>query len=197
MDKQSIAKYLDHTLLKADATYEQLQAVCEEAKKYNVAAVCVNSVNVDFVHKELKGSGIKTCSVVGFPLGAMASAAKAYEAACAVEDGAEEIDMVIDITSAKEGDWRSVEEDIATVHSACHGKAILKVIIETCLLTQEEKIEMCRVVSESAADYIKTSTGFSCADNCYFFHSKCSFCVYLYILYIIICKISSSVFPPT
>ena len=83
MDKQAIAKYLDHTLLKANATYEQLQAVCDEAKKYGVAAVCVNSVNVDFVHKELKGSGIKTCSVVGFPLGAMASAAKAYEAACA------------------------------------------------------------------------------------------------------------------
>ena len=161
MDKQAIAKYLDHTLLKANATYEQLQAVCDEAKKYKVAAVCVNSVNVDFVHNELKGSGIKTCSVVGFPLGAMASAAKAYEAACAIEDGAEEIDMVIDITSAKEGDWRSVEEDIATVHSACNGKAILKVIIETCLLTEEEKIIMCRIVSQSGADYIKTSTGFS------------------------------------
>ena len=161
MDKQAIAKYLDHTLLKANATYEQLQAVCDEAKKYNVAAVCVNSVNVDFVHKELKGSGIKTCSVVGFPLGAMASAAKAYEAACAIEDGAEEIDMVIDITSAKEGDWRSVEEDIATVHSACNGKAILKVIIETCLLTNEEKVEACLAAKRAGAEFVKTSTGFS------------------------------------
>ena len=161
MDKQAIAKYLDHTLLKANATYEQLQAVCDEAKKYGVAAVCVNSVNVDFVHKELKGSGIKTCSVVGFPLGAMASAAKAYEAACAIEDGAEEIDMVIDITSAKEGDWRSVEEDIATVHSACHGKAILKVIIETCLLTDEEKVEACLAAKRAGAEFVKTSTGFS------------------------------------
>ena len=161
MDKQAIAKYLDHTLLKADATYEQLQAVCDEAKKYGVAAVCVNSVNVDFVHKELKGSGIKTCSVVGFPLGAMASAAKAYEAACAIEDGAEEIDMVIDITSAKEGDWRSVEEDIATVHSACNGKAILKVIIETCLLTNEEKVEACLAAKRAGAEFVKTSTGFS------------------------------------
>ena len=161
MDKQAIAKYLDHTLLKANATYEQLQAVCDEAKKYGVAAVCVNSVNVDFVHKELRGSGIKTCSVVGFPLGAMASAAKAYEAACAIEDGAEEIDMVIDITSAKEGDWRSVEEDIATVHSACHGKAILKVIIETCLLTDEEKVEACLAAKRAGAEFVKTSTGFS------------------------------------
>ena len=161
MDKQAIAKYLDHTLLKAAATYEQLQAVCDEAKKYGVAAVCVNSVNVDFVHKELKGSGIKTCSVVGFPLGAMASAAKAYEAACAIEDGAEEIDMVIDITSAKEGDWRSVEEDIATVHSACNGKAILKVIIETCLLPNEEKVEACLAAKRAGAEFVKTSTGFS------------------------------------
>ena len=161
MDKQAIAKYLDHTLLKADATYEQLKAVCDEAKKYGVAAVCVNSVNVDFVHKELKGTDIKTCSVVGFPLGAMASAAKAYEAACAIEDGAEEIDMVIDITSAKEGDWRSVEEDIATVHSACHGKALLKVIIETCLLTDEEKVEACLAAKRAGAEYVKTSTGFS------------------------------------
>ncbi|MBQ2899323.1 MAG: deoxyribose-phosphate aldolase [Oscillospiraceae bacterium] len=161
MDKQAIAKYLDHTLLKADATYEQLKAVCDEAKKYGVAAVCVNSVNIDFVHKELKGTDIKTCSVVGFPLGAMASAAKAYEAACAIEDGAEEIDMVIDITSAKEGDWRSVEEDIATVHSACHGKALLKVIIETCLLTDEEKVEACLAAKRAGAEYVKTSTGFS------------------------------------
>ncbi|MBR3952924.1 MAG: deoxyribose-phosphate aldolase [Oscillospiraceae bacterium] len=161
MDKQEIAKYLDHTLLKADATHEQLRAVCDEAKKYGVAAVCVNSLNVYFVHKELKGTGIKTCSVVGFPLGAMASAAKAFEAACAIEDGAEEIDMVIDIASAKVHDWRRVEDDIATVHSACDGRALLKVIIETCLLTDEEKVEACLAAKRAGAEYVKTSTGFS------------------------------------
>ncbi|MBQ6802153.1 MAG: deoxyribose-phosphate aldolase [Oscillospiraceae bacterium] len=161
MDKQEIAKYLDHTLLKADATHEQLRAVCDEAKKYGVAAVCVNSLNVYFVHKELKGTGIKTCSVVGFPLGAMASAAKAFEAACAIEDGAEEIDMVIDIASAKVGDWRRIEDDIATVHSACDGRAILKVIIETCLLTDEEKVQACLAAKRAGAEFVKTSTGFS------------------------------------
>ncbi len=161
MDKTTIAKYLDHTLLKADATHEQLRAVCDEAKKYGVAAVCVNSLNVYFVHKELKGTDIKTCSVVGFPLGAMASAAKAFEAACAIEDGAEEIDMVIDIASAKVGDWRRVEDDIATVHSACDGRAILKVIIETCLLTDEEKVQACLAAKRAGAEYVKTSTGFS------------------------------------
>ncbi len=161
MDKQAIAKYLDHTLLKADATHEQLRAVCDEAKQYGVAAVCVNSLNVYFVHKELKGTGIKTCSVVGFPLGAMASAAKAFEAACAIEDGAEEIDMVIDIASAKVGDWRRVEDDIATVHSACDGRAILKVIIETCLLTDEEKVQACLAAKRAGAEFVKTSTGFS------------------------------------
>ncbi len=161
MDKQAIAKYLDHTLLKADATHEQLRAVCNEAKKYNVASVCVNSLNVYFVHKELKGTGIKTCSVVGFPLGAMASAAKAFEAACAIEDGADEIDMVIDIASAKVGDWRRVEDDIATVYSACDGRAILKVIIETCLLTDEEKVEACLAAKRAGAEFVKTSTGFS------------------------------------
>ncbi|MBQ7875275.1 MAG: deoxyribose-phosphate aldolase [Oscillospiraceae bacterium] len=161
MDKQAVAKYLDHTLLKADATHEQLCAVCDEAKKYGVAAVCVNSLNVYFVHKELKGTGIKTCSVVGFPLGAMASAAKAFEAACAIEDGAEEIDMVIDIASAKVGDWRRIEDDIATVHSACDGRAVLKVIIETCLLTDEEKVEACLAAKRAGAEFVKTSTGFS------------------------------------
>ncbi len=161
MDKQEIAKYLDHTLLKADATHEQLRAVCDEAKQYGVAAVCVNSLNVYFVHKELKGTGIKTCSVVGFPLGAMASAAKAFEAACAIEDGAEEIDMVIDIASAKVGDWHRIEDDITTVHSACDGRAILKVIIETCLLTDEEKVQACLAAKRAGAEFVKTSTGFS------------------------------------
>lgn len=161
MEKQEVAKMLDHTLLKADATHEQLRAVCNEAKQYGVAAVCVNSLNAYFVHKELKGSGIKTCVVVGFPLGATASAAKAFEAACAIEDGAEEIDMVIDIASAKEGNWRRVEDDIATVLDACDGRALLKVIIECCLLTDEEKIQACLAAKRAGAQFVKTSTGFS------------------------------------
>lgn len=161
MEKEQVAKTLDHTLLKADATHEQLKAVCDEAIKYGVASVCVNSLNVYFVHKQLKGTGIKTCSVVGFPLGAMASAAKAFEAACAVEDGAEEIDMVMDIASAKFGDWRTVEDDIATVLDACDGRAILKVIIECCLLTDEEKVNACLAAKKAGAQFVKTSTGFS------------------------------------
>ncbi len=161
MEKQEVAKMLDHTLLKADATHEQLRTVCNEAKQYGVATVCVNSLNAYFVHKELKGSGIKTCAVVGFPLGATASAAKAFEAACAIEDGAEEIDMVIDIASAKEGNWRRVEDDIATVLDACDGRALLKVIIECCLLTDEEKVQACLAAKRAGAQFVKTSTGFS------------------------------------
>lgn len=161
MEKAQVAKTLDHTLLKADATHEQLKAVCDEAIKYNVASVCVNSLNVYFVHKQLKGTDIKTCSVVGFPLGAMASAAKAFEAACAVEDGADEIDMVIDIAAAKNGNWRTVEDDIATVLDACDGRAILKVIIECCLLTDEEKVQACLAAKKAGAQFVKTSTGFS------------------------------------
>ena len=161
MDKTEVAKTLDCTLLKPDATHEQLKALCEEAKRFGAAAVCVNSLNVYFVHKQLKGSGIKTCSVVGFPLGAMASAAKAFEAACAIEDGAEEIDMVIDVASAKVGDWRRVEDDIAIVLDACDNRAILKVIIECCLLTDEEKVEACLAAKRAGAQFVKTSTGFS------------------------------------
>ena len=161
MDRETVAKMLDHTLLKADATHEQIKAVCDEAIECGVAAVCVNSLNAYFVHKQLKGTGIKTCCVVGFPLGATASAAKAFEAACAIEDGAEEIDMVIDIASAKVGDWRRVEDDIATVLDACDGRAILKVIIECCLLTDEEKVQACLAAKRAGAQFVKTSTGFS------------------------------------
>ncbi len=162
MEKQAIAKYLDHTILKANATHEQIRTVCDEAKKYGTFSVCVNSVNTYFVHNELKGSDVKTCSVVGFPLGAMATAAKAFEATCAIEDGADEIDMVIDIAAAKMGHWQEVEDDIAAVHSACKdGNALLKVIIETCLLTDEEKVEACLCAKRAGAEYVKTSTGFS------------------------------------
>lgn len=161
MERSEVAGYLDVTLLKADATHEQLKVVCDEAKEIGAAAVCVNSLNVYFVHKQLKGTGIKTCSVVGFPLGAVATAAKAFEAACAVEDGAEEIDMVMDVASAKVGDWRRIEDDIATVIDACDGRAIVKVILECCLLTNEEKIKACEAAKRAGAAFVKTSTGFS------------------------------------
>ncbi|HQQ89181.1 MAG TPA: deoxyribose-phosphate aldolase [Oscillospiraceae bacterium] len=163
MERAELAKLIDHTMLKPDATHADLHALCDEAKKYGVASVCVNSLNVWFVHKELAGTGIRTCSVVGFPLGAMASSAKAFEASCAVEDGAEEIDMVMDIASAKAGNWRKVKEDIEDVLDACEesGGALLKVILECCLLTDEEKREACRIAKEAGTDFVKTSTGFA------------------------------------
>ncbi len=163
MERAELARLIDHTILRPDATHAELQAFCEEAKKFGVASVCVNSLNVYFVHKELRGTGIRTCSVVGFPLGATASAAKAFEASCAVEDGAEEIDMVMDIASAKAGNWRKVQEDIEDVLDACEesGGAVLKVILECCLLTDEEKRKACLVAKEAGADFVKTSTGFS------------------------------------
>ena len=153
-------KYIDHTLLKPDATTEQIKKICDEAKKYDFASVCVNSCHAELVADELKGSGVSTCCVVGFPLGAMLTEAKAYEARLAIEKGANEIDMVINIGAAKEGDWKLVEEDIKAVVDACHPKALLKVIIETCLLTDEERREACRCAVRAGADYVKTSTGF-------------------------------------
>ena len=137
-------KYIDHTLLKPDATTEQIKKICDEAKKYDFASVCVNSCHAELVARELKDSGVSTCCVVGFPLGAMLTEAKAYEARLAIEKGANEIDMVINIGAAKEGNWKLVEDDIKAVVDACHPRALLKVIIETCLLTDEEKREACR-----------------------------------------------------
>ena len=151
-------KYIDHTLLKPDATTEQIKKICDEAKKYDFASVCVNSCYAGLVANELQSSGVST-----FPLCAMLTEAKAYEARLAVEKGANEIDMVINIGAAKEGNWEFVEEDIKAVVDACHPKALLKVIIETCLLTDEEKREACRCAVRAGADYVKTSTGFSTA----------------------------------
>lgn len=162
MDKNVLAGMIDHTLLKADATTADIKALCEEAKKYGTASVCVNSINVYTAHKALMGSSIKVCAVVGFPLGAMASAAKAFEAACAIEDGADEIDMVMNIGAAKAGNWQKVEDDIATVLDACEDSdALLKVIIETCLLTDDEKVKACIAAKNAGAHFVKTSTGFS------------------------------------
>ena len=154
-------KYIDHTLLKADATAEQIKKLCAEARQYDFASVCVNSCHVPLAKAELQGTDVKVCCVVGFPLGACFTEAKAYEAALSVEKGAEEVDMVINIGAAKEGNWELVERDIKAVVDACHPKAILKVIIETCLLTDEEKRQACLCAQRAGADFVKTSTGFS------------------------------------
>ncbi len=161
MDKKEMAKYLDDTLLKADASPEQIIAICKEAKEYGCASVCVNSAYVALVAKELAGSDVKTCCVVGFPLGAMTSEAKAFEAKDAIEKGADEVDMVIEVGRAKAGDFDYVKKDIGAVVAAADKKAIVKVIIETCLFTDEEKRKACIAAKEAGADFVKTSTGFS------------------------------------
>jgi deoxyribose-phosphate aldolase len=152
--------YLDHTLLKADAKPEDILHVIEEAKQYKTASVCVNTCYASLVSEHLTGSGVKTCVVVGFPLGAMSTAAKSVEAAIAVRDGAEEIDMVINIGSAKAGNWTAVQADIAAVVNASK-PAIVKVILETCLLTDAEKVQACLAAKAAGAAFVKTSTGFS------------------------------------
>lgn len=152
--------YLDHTLLKADATAADILAVTAEAKQYQTASVCVNSCFTSLVARELAGSGVKTCVVVGFPLGAMSSGAKALEAALAVREGAQEIDMVMSIGAAKARDWAAVQADIAAVVNAAK-PAIVKVIIETCLLNDDEKVAACKAAKAAGAAFVKTSTGFS------------------------------------
>ncbi len=155
-------KLFDHTILKADATKEDVKKVCEEAMAYSFCSVCVNSYYVPYVAELLLGSDVKICTVVGFPLGAMSTRAKALEAKIAVMDGADEVDMVINIGALKDKDYDVVLEDIKAVKEAC-GNALLKVIIETCLLTDEEKIKACELSKEANADFVKTSTGFSTA----------------------------------
>lgn len=158
--EMDIAGYLDDTLLKADAVPEQVTAICKEAKEYKSASVCVNSWYVPLVAKELEGSGVKTCCVIGFPLGACSANAKSAETFEAVQKGAEEVDMVVNIGAVKAGDWQYVKQDIEGVVAAA-GKALVKVIIETCLLTDEEKVKVCTVAKLAGADFVKTSTGFS------------------------------------
>ncbi len=155
-----INRYIDHTLLAADATKDRIIKLCNEAKEYKFASVCVNSCWVKLCAELLKGSGVEVCTVVGFPLGAMVTKAKAYEAECAVSDGADEVDMVINIGDLKDGDYKAVEDDIRAVRKAC-GDKLLKVIIECCLLSDEEKVKACELSEAAGADYVKTSTGFS------------------------------------
>ncbi len=160
LTRSGLAAYIDHTLLKPDASRAQIEAVCAEAKQYRFASVCVNPCWIPVVAEELKGTGIAPCCVIGFPLGASFSSIKAEEARTAVSAGAKEIDMVINIGAVKSGDWELVRKDIAAVNDA-KGPTKLKVIMETCLLTDEEKIQVCKIAKETGADFVKTSTGFS------------------------------------
>lgn len=154
------SKLFDHTILKADATREQVVKICDEAKKYNFMSVCVNTYYAPLVAGELEGTDVKTCCVVGFPLGQMSTESKALETAYAVQVGADEIDMVINVGALKNKDYAAVLADIRAVRAVCVGKT-LKVIIETCLLTDEEKVKACELSVEGGADFVKTSTGFS------------------------------------
>lgn len=153
-------KLFDHTILKADATEAAVAKICAEAKEYGFMSVCVNTYYTAFVAETLKDSDVKVCTVVGFPLGQMSTKAKALETQCAVEDGADEIDMVLNVAALKDGKYDVVLEDIKAVKAAC-GNALLKVILETCLLTKEEIVKACELSVEAGADFVKTSTGFS------------------------------------
>lgn len=153
-------KYIDHTLLKADATRKDIEKLCAEAKQYDFASVCVNTYWVPLCASELKDSDVSVCCVVGFPLGAMSTQAKAFETRQAVKDGADEIDMVINIGELKNGNDEAVLHDIEAVVQAAEG-AVVKVILENCLLEKEEIVRACKLCMEGKADFVKTSTGFS------------------------------------
>lgn len=159
--KNEIAGWIDHTLLKAQATTDQVSELCREAREYKFASVCLNPVFVPQAAKKLADSGVPVCTVIGFPLGANQTQTKAFEAKTAIEDGAAELDMVIPIGLLKSGDYESVYNDIRTVAETCHeNDALLKVIIENCYLERFEKIMACLLVKEADGDYVKTSTGF-------------------------------------
>lgn len=161
-NSKKLASFIDHTLLKADATVSEIIKICSEAKKYGFASVCVNPVNVDLCTQELFGSTVKICTVIGFPLGANETAAKLAEAQLAISSGAAEIDMVINIGRLKDNDQNFVFTEISSLADLCHkNSAILKVIIETALLSDEEKVLACVLSTDAKADFVKTSTGFS------------------------------------
>lgn len=158
---QNVAGLIDHTLLKADATKDQVTVICTEAKEHHFASVCVNPTWVKYSSEQLQGSDVKVCTVIGFPLGANTPETKAFEVKNAIENGAHEVDMVINIGALKDKDDELVERDIRAVVAAATGKALTKVIIETSLLTEEEKIRACEIAVKAGADFVKTSTGFS------------------------------------
>ncbi|CUM69953.1 MULTISPECIES: deoxyribose-phosphate aldolase [Turicibacter] len=155
-----VNKYIDHTILKPETTKAQILTLCEEAKQFNFASVCVNPTWVATCANELKGTDVKVCTVIGFPLGATFKEVKAYETKLAIENGASEIDMVINVGAAKDQNWELVYEDIKAVVEAANG-VLVKVIIETCLLTDEEKVKACEMAVKAGAHFVKTSTGFS------------------------------------
>ena len=159
MELKDILAKCDHTLLAQTATWEEIKAICDDGMKYETASVCIPASYVKQA-KEYVGDRLAICTVIGFPNGYSTTAVKCFEASDAVDNGADEVDMVINIGHAKDGKWEEITAEIAAIKAACKGK-LLKVIIETCLLTDEEKVHLCKCVSDSGADYIKTSTGFS------------------------------------
>lgn len=161
MNKKDLARMIDHTILKADATEMEVKKLCTEALEYNFASVCINPSMVEKAANMLKGSDVKVCTVIGFPLGATTTEVKAFETEDVIKKGATEVDMVINIGKLKEGNIEYVKKDIEAVVNAAKGKALTKVIIETCLLTDEEKVTACKLSKEAGADFVKTSTGFS------------------------------------
>jgi deoxyribose-phosphate aldolase len=161
MSNLNVARMIDHTALKADTTKEEILTLCEEAKKYNFFSVCVNPAWVYTAFEQLKESDVAVCTVIGFPLGANTPEVKAFETKNAIENGATEVDMVINIGALKDGNNELVEQDVRAVVEAAKGKALTKAIIETSLLTDEEKVRACEIAVKAGIDYVKTSTGFS------------------------------------
>lgn len=160
---EQMAQYIDHTLLTADATKEQIKELCQQAKEYKFKSVCINPTWVSYASELLAGAEPVVCTVIGFPLGANSRSVKAYEVKQAIGDGAKEVDMVINIGALKSGDFQLVKEDIQAVVQAAGEKALVKVIIETAFLEKNEKIQACELAKEAGADFVKTSTGFSTA----------------------------------
>ena len=159
---KAITAFIDHTLLKPEATVGQIEGLCQEARRYDFAAVCVNPIHVKLASELLQGTGVEVCTVVGFPLGATLTGVKVFETEQVIKKGATEVDMVINIGALKEGNTKLVEQDIAAVTETAHqNDAICKVIIETALLTDEEKVQACQLAKKAGADFVKTSTGFS------------------------------------
>ena len=156
-----MAKYIDHTFLKPEASVNDVRKICDEAKKYHCASVCVNPSYIQYVAQQLEGSGVTPCCVIAFPFGTCTPETKAFEAADAATKGAREIDMVINVGAIKSGDWMLVKRDIEGVVNAVKGRATVKVIIEACLLTDEEKVKACTVAKLAGAHFVKTSTGYS------------------------------------
>ncbi|MGL5086955.1 MAG: deoxyribose-phosphate aldolase [Clostridium sp.] len=161
MNKKELAQMIDHTILKPEATEAEIMQLCKEAVEYGFASVCINPSMVKKAAIILEGSEVKVCTVIGFPLGATTTAVKAFETEQTIKDGATEVDMVINIGKLKENNLEYVKNDIAAVVNAAKGKAITKVIIESCLLSDEEKVAVCTIAKEVGADFVKTSTGFS------------------------------------